>query len=187
MLYAFLAVSIALYLIFKIAPKYGHTHIFVNIGICSLFGSLSVMSCKALGMAIKMTFEGNNQFIYPVTYFFVLVVSCCVVTQINYLNKALDLFNSAIVSPIYYVMFTLLTITASMIMFKEKQTMTQVATQACGFGTIVSGTFILHSTKDMDLTGGIAGFTAKGSGPIAIRRTGNANEEELPILNERSN
>ena len=46
------------------------------------------------------------------------VVAVCVVTQINYLNRALDMFNTAIVSPIYYVMFTLLTITASLIMFQ---------------------------------------------------------------------
>ncbi len=46
------------------------------------------------------------------------VVAICVVTQINYLNRALDMFNTAIVSPIYYVMFTLLTITASLIMFQ---------------------------------------------------------------------
>lgn len=53
------------------------------------------------------------------TQFFVLkVVIICVVTQMNYLNKALDLFNTAIVSPIYYVMFTTLTILASCIMFQ---------------------------------------------------------------------
>merc|ERR1712159_424135 len=126
LLYALSAVSAALYLMFKVAPKYGKTHIFVNIGICSLFGSLSVISCKALGMAIKITFEGNNQFGYPATYFCMVVVACCVVIQINYLNKALDLFNSAIVSPIYYVMFTVLVIFASTIMFKEQQTTTQM-------------------------------------------------------------
>jgi hypothetical protein len=38
----------------------------------------------------------------------------------NYLNKSLDLFNTAIVSPIYYVMFTLLTIIASVIMFQVR-------------------------------------------------------------------
>ena len=32
----------------------------------------------------------------------------------NYLNKALDLFNTAVVTPIYYVMFTTATIAASM-------------------------------------------------------------------------
>ena len=46
------------------------------------------------------------------------IVAACVITQMNYLNRALDLFNTAIVSPIYYVMFTLLTITASMILFR---------------------------------------------------------------------
>lgn len=48
----------------------------------------------------------------------VQVVAVCVVTQMNYLNKALDLFNTAIVSPIYYVMFTTFTITASIILFQ---------------------------------------------------------------------
>ena len=46
------------------------------------------------------------------------VVAVCVVIQMNYLNKALDLFNTAIVSPIYYVMFTTFTITASVILFQ---------------------------------------------------------------------
>jgi len=48
------------------------------------------------------------------------VVAVCVVTQMNYLNKALDLFNTAIVSPIYYVMFTTLTVTANVILFQVK-------------------------------------------------------------------
>lgn len=46
------------------------------------------------------------------------VVAVCVVIQMNYLNKALDLFNTAIVSPIYYVMFTVCTILASVILFQ---------------------------------------------------------------------
>jgi hypothetical protein len=36
---------------------------------------------------------------------------------------------------------------------QDDQTSTQLATQACGFITIVSGTFLLHTTKDLDLTG----------------------------------
>jgi hypothetical protein len=43
----------------------------------------------------------------------VQVVVTCLLTQMNYLNKALDLFNTAIVSPVYYVMFTVLTICKS--------------------------------------------------------------------------
>lgn len=36
--------------------------------------------------------------------------------------QALDTFNTAVVSPIYYVMFTSLTIVASVIMFKVIRT-----------------------------------------------------------------
>jgi hypothetical protein len=50
----------------------------------------------------------------------VQIVVTCLLTQMNYLNKALDLFNTAIVSPIYYVMFTLLTIVASVLMFQVR-------------------------------------------------------------------
>ncbi|XP_025984575.1 probable magnesium transporter NIPA3 [Glycine max] len=90
----------------------------VYIGVCSLVGSITVMSVKALGIVIKLTLSGMNQLIYPQTWAFTLVVIVCVLTQMNYLNKALDTFNTAVVSPIYYVMFTTFTIVASVIMFK---------------------------------------------------------------------
>jgi len=73
---------------------------------------------QALGIALKLTFQGNNQLTDPHTLIFIVVLATCLLTQIDYLNKALDLFNTAVVSPIYYVMFTLLTITASVIMFQ---------------------------------------------------------------------
>lgn len=46
-----------------------------------------VMSVKALGIALKLTFSGTNQLIYPQTWVFVMVVIVCVLTQMNYLNK----------------------------------------------------------------------------------------------------
>ncbi|XXG41392.1 hypothetical protein AAC387_Pa01g1863 [Persea americana] len=118
-------------LIFHFAPRYGHSNVLIFTGICSLMGSLSVMSVKALGTSLKLTFEGNNQLIYPETWFFLLVVLTCVITQMNYLNKALDTFNTAIVSPIYYVMFTSLTILASIIMFKTSITRKQLRVTMC--------------------------------------------------------
>ncbi len=53
----------------------------------------------------------------------------------NYLNKALDLFNTAVVTPIYYVMFTTATIAASMIMMREQQTLAQVRLGGQGAGS----------------------------------------------------
>uniref|UniRef100_A0A7N0R8X5 Probable magnesium transporter n=1 Tax=Kalanchoe fedtschenkoi TaxID=63787 RepID=A0A7N0R8X5_KALFE len=149
--YAALVVTAVFILIIHFIPQYGQTHIMVYIGVCSLVGSLSVMSVKALGIAMKLTLSGTNQLFYPQTWAFTIVVFACVVTQMNYLNKALDTFNTAVVSPIYYVMFTSLTIVASVIMFKDwdRQNPTQIVTEMCGFVTILSGTFLLHKTKDM--------------------------------------
>ena len=71
--------------------------------------------------------------------------------QMNYLNKALDTFNTALVSPIYYVMFTVLTIVASSIMFSEyeKNTAHMVLMQACGFLVILAAVYLLHVTRDL--------------------------------------
>ncbi|XP_051146518.1 probable magnesium transporter NIPA4 [Andrographis paniculata] len=151
LLYAALVITLVLVIIFHYIPQYGQTHILFYIGVCSLVGSLSVMSVKALSIAIKLTLSGTNQLMYPQTWVFAMVVAVCVLTQMNYLNMALDTFNTAVVSPIYYVMFTSLTILASVIMFKDwdRQNPTQIITEMCGFVTILSGTFLLHKTKDM--------------------------------------
>lgn len=50
-MYLLFAIGVTLSLVFYVAPKYGTSHIFVFIGICSLVGSLSVMSCKVLTRA----------------------------------------------------------------------------------------------------------------------------------------
>ncbi|THU67708.1 hypothetical protein C4D60_Mb05t27570 [Musa balbisiana] len=151
LLYATTVLVAAFMLIFHFVPRYGQTHIMVYIGVCSLVGSLSVMSVKALGIALKLTFSGMNQLVYSQTWVFMIIVIACIITQMNYLNKALDTFNTAVVSPIYYVMFTSLTILASVIMFKDwdRQDPTQIVTEMGGFITILSGTFLLHKTKDM--------------------------------------
>ncbi|XP_019445413.1 PREDICTED: probable magnesium transporter NIPA1 [Lupinus angustifolius] len=150
-LYIVAVTILVIVLIFYFVPRYGQTHLFIYVAICSLTGSITVMSVKAVGIALKLTFEGSNQFKYFQTWFFTIVVIGCCLLQINYLNKALDTFNTAVVSPVYYVMFTTLTIFASMIMFKDwvSQNASQIATELCGFVTILSGTFLLHKTKDM--------------------------------------
>lgn len=150
LIYVAAAVSISLALIFHFEPRYGQTNILVYLGICSLMGSLTVVSIKAIGIAIKLTLEGINQFAFFQTWFFVTVAAACVVMQLNYLNKALDTFNTAIVSPIYYVMFTTLTIVASVIMFKDwsGQSASSIASEICGFIIVLSGTVILHSTRE---------------------------------------
>ncbi|CAI9106228.1 OLC1v1005338C1 [Oldenlandia corymbosa var. corymbosa] len=87
LMYVGSVVVLVFILVFYFAPQYGHTNVLVFTAICSLMGSLSVMSVKAVGTAMKLTFEGRNQLIYPETWFFMIVVAVSVITQMNYLNK----------------------------------------------------------------------------------------------------
>lgn len=144
------SLSVVVLIIFFV-PHYGRTHVMVCTSICSLVGSLTVMGVKAVGIAIKLTIEGDNQFFGPHTWFFVGVVVTCGVTQLNYLNKALDVFDTAVVSLIYYVMFTSLTILASVIMFKnwQGQAASTIISEMCGFFIILCGMTLLLATKGL--------------------------------------
>ncbi|OIV89825.1 hypothetical protein TanjilG_29917 [Lupinus angustifolius] len=146
------AIAVVLILVLYFAPRYGQTNILVYIGICSLVGSLTVMSVKAIGIAIKLSFEGANQTFYFQTWIFAVVGITCIVVQLNYLNMALDNFNTAVVSPIYYALFTAFTILASAIMFKDYygQSISSIISALCGFITVLSGTLVLHNTREPD-------------------------------------
>ncbi|XP_009759251.1 putative magnesium transporter NIPA6 [Nicotiana tabacum] len=152
LIYVAATLSMVLALILHFEPRYGQTNILVYLGICSLMGSFTIVSIKAIGIAIKLTLEGISQVACPQTWFFLTIAVICVITQLNYLNKALDTFNTAIVSPIYYVMFTTMTIIASAIMFKDwaGQNVSDIVSEICGFITVLSGTIMLHVTREQE-------------------------------------
>jgi hypothetical protein len=85
--YAAIAVGVSLFLMLYCAPQCGQTNIIVYVGICSVIGSLTVMSIKAVGIAIKLTIEGINQAGYFQTWVFAVVSATCIVIQLVYLNK----------------------------------------------------------------------------------------------------
>ncbi|ANB15347.1 hypothetical protein AWJ20_2974 [Sugiyamaella lignohabitans] len=138
-----------LVMIYKVAPKYGRRNPMVYVSICSTVGSVSVMSIKGFGIAVKLTLQGNNQFTHPSTYVFAIVVGLCIVTQMNYFNKALDQFDTSIVNPLYYVTFTTATLCASFILFKGFNTSNAVNTISliCGFLIIFSGVYLLNVSR----------------------------------------
>jgi drug/metabolite transporter (DMT)-like permease len=145
-----LAVSVfAVVMIYKVAPLYGRKNPMIYVSICSTVGSVSVMSIKGFGIAVKLTFGGNNQFTHPSTYVFAIVVAVCIITQMNYFNKALDQFDTSIVNPLYYVTFTTCTLCASFILFKGFNTTNAVNTISliCGFLIIFSGVYLLNISR----------------------------------------
>jgi hypothetical protein len=83
-------------MIYRVAPVYGKKNPLIYISICSTVGSVSVMSIKGFGIALKLTFAGSNQFSHPSTYVFAIVVVVCILVQMNYFNKALDQFSTSL-------------------------------------------------------------------------------------------
>lgn len=92
LLFCFAVAIFAVTMIYKIAPKYGKKNPLIYLSICSTVGGVSVMSVKAFGIAVKLTIAGNNQFTHPSTYVFIILCSVCIMTQMNYFNKALSQF-----------------------------------------------------------------------------------------------
>ncbi|XP_034860919.1 magnesium transporter NIPA3 isoform X2 [Mirounga leonina] len=152
--FAVIIIVISLVLILIVAPKKGQTNILVYISICSLIGAFSVSSVKGLGIAIKELLEWKPVYKHPLVFVLLAVLVLSVTTQINYLNKALDTFNTSLVTPIYYVLFTSMVVTCSAILFQEWYGMKagDIIGTLSGFFTVINGIFLLHAFKHTDIT-----------------------------------
>lgn len=73
--------------------------------------------------------------------------------QVNYLNKSLDTFNTLLVYPIYYVLFTSVVLSTSIILFQEWRSMAavDVVTIVGAFSVIVVGVAMLHLFKELQV------------------------------------
>ncbi|SCW01711.1 LAFE_0E05578g1_1 [Lachancea fermentati] len=170
----------ALFMISRVVPTYGTKNPMVYISICSTVGSISVMAIKAFGIALKLTLSGNNQFTHLSTYIFIVVVAVCIMTQMNYFNKALDQFDTSIVNPLYYVTFTTATLTASFILYRnfDESDSKDSVSLICGFLIIFAGVYLLNlarkknheklfshqnDVENIPLDNSVGGFTVRKS------------------------
>ncbi|KAF9422625.1 hypothetical protein BGZ94_008533 [Podila epigama] len=149
LVYMSLVIVASLGIIWKVAPKYGKKHLLVYITICSLIGSLSVVATQGLGAAIVLNItKGIPQFDHWFIYVTMVFVVCTLVVEINYLNKALNLFNTAMVTPVYYVFFTSATLVASVILFQGfSASAGSIMTVVMGFFVICAGVILLQTSK----------------------------------------
>ncbi|KAJ6663301.1 hypothetical protein lerEdw1_010437 [Lerista edwardsae] len=175
--FAVCVVVSSLLLIFVAGPRYGQSNVLVYVLLCSAVGSLSVSCVKGLGIALKELAAGKPVWNEPLGWVLLVGLVVCVSIQINYLNKALDIFNTSVVTPIYYVLFTTAVMTCSAILFKEWQhlVLMNIVGTISGFLTIVFGIFLLHAFRDVPFTPNLLPlFLRQGrtDARTAARRTG---------------
>ncbi|PCH44819.1 DUF803-domain-containing protein [Wolfiporia cocos MD-104 SS10] len=166
MMYCFTVLVFSVIMIYGVVPKYGRSNPLVYISICSLVGSVSVMAIKGFGVAVKLTFAGNNQFTHPSTYIFGIVVVGCILVQMNYFNKALDTFSTNVVNPMYYVGFSTATIVASVILFQGFNTddPANSISLLAGFITTFLGVHLLEISRKPETLPTVNGHSALESG-----------------------
>ncbi|POR36009.1 Magnesium transporter NIPA2 [Tolypocladium paradoxum] len=129
-------------------PRWGNKNMLVYISICSWIGGLSVVSTQGLGAAIIAWIGGKPQYKEWFLWVLFVFVIGTLVTEIIFLNKALNIYNAAVVTPTYYVYFTSTTIITSAILFRGfKGTPTSIVTVVMGFLTICSGVVLLQLSK----------------------------------------
>ncbi|GAA5995291.1 uncharacterized protein JCM10292_005082 [Rhodotorula paludigena] len=149
MFYCFFVLTFSLYMIYRVAPKHGTSNPLVYVSICSLVGSVSVMAVKGFGVALKLTFAGNNQLWRAGTWIFAFTVAGCIAVQMNYFNKALDIFPTTVVNPSYYVFFSSSTLIASVILFRGLNSSGAKDTFSllCGLFIISLGIYLLNLSR----------------------------------------
>ncbi|KAK5076624.1 hypothetical protein LTS08_005794 [Lithohypha guttulata] len=131
-----------------VGPRYGKKSMFVYLSVCSFIGGLSVVATQGLGAAVVAQASKGNQFNQWFLYVLLVFVVATLLTEIVYLNKALNIFNAALVTPTYYVFFTSTTIITSAILFRGFHgTAVTIATVVMGFLVICSGVVLLQLSK----------------------------------------
>ncbi|KAK6355038.1 hypothetical protein TWF696_004164 [Orbilia brochopaga] len=146
--YAGVVIAGCLFVIFWVAPRYGEKSMLVYLSVCSLIGGLSVVATQGLGAAVVAQAGGKPQFNNWFLYVLLVFVVITLLTEIYYLNKALNLFNAALVTPTYYVIFTSATIVTSAVLFQGfKGTGASIATVVMGFLEICTGVVLLQLSK----------------------------------------
>ncbi|KAI8099930.1 magnesium transporter, partial [Halteromyces radiatus] len=145
LVYASLVFVLSLILIFYCGPRWGKKNMLVYIFICSIIGSISVVFTQGFGSAIVYSISTANQFTNWFIYIMLLILIFTLILEIVYLNKALNLYNTALVTPTYYVIFTTMTIISSTVLFQGfTASGTDIASCIVGFLCICSGVTLLH-------------------------------------------
>ncbi|CAL1693855.1 unnamed protein product [Somion occarium] len=146
--YGGVVILIAVFLALHAAPKWGKKSMLPYLGVCSLIGGLSVSCTQGLGACILTSIRGQNQFKNWFIYFLLFFVIVTLLTEIYYLNIALAMFNTAMVTPTYYVTFTFCTLVTSVILYQGlKASASQIVTIVLAFAVICTGIFILQMSK----------------------------------------
>jgi magnesium transporter len=98
-------------------------YVVCNVLMCGLLGCISVMSAKGVATAFTQMLKGDFVlWVGPhcwLTWILIISAIGSIVGQVQFLNRAMMAFGASEVVPVYFVIFTLSTVTAGMVLYLE--------------------------------------------------------------------
>ena len=127
-------------------------------------GAFTVTACKGLAAGLKELFTRQYSHSIWIVFLCAITIIVCVLIQMIYLNRALDLFTTPIVTTVYYVLFTTCVLTTSSILFREWHLLTLIDIIAClvGFSITICGLILINYMKTNRLSNGIQSIVMNG-------------------------
>lgn len=146
-----------IWLILYYAPRFGSKHVHIYILICSLLGAFTVTACKGLSVGLKELFTNTHTHSRWLTFTCAIIIISCVLIQMIYLNRALDLFATPIVTTVYYVLFTTCVLITSGILFREWSQLRLIDITGClaGFAITTCGLILINYLKTNSPSGNV--------------------------------
>lgn len=120
---------------------------FLYISISGIIASFTTLFAKSFGEMVEMTINGDNQFLYGITYLFFLLIIFNTFGQIYWLWRALRHYDALLCIPLFYVCWTLFSNINAGIYFKDFEhfTKSQFKGFLIGWVLILVGTGFLAS------------------------------------------
>ena len=124
--------------------------------LCGCAGAMTVAAAKAVFQVLSQSFAGNLAMLARpdicwLTYVTIIVAVGSIVSQVKYLNEALKYHGSSRVVPVYYVTFTVVTMSAGMTFFQELDFdpfLQSVALFAVGLAFAFGGVWLINSLAE---------------------------------------
>ncbi|EGO27484.1 hypothetical protein SERLADRAFT_446715 [Serpula lacrymans var. lacrymans S7.9] len=121
----------------------GRKVVLVDIGLCAIFGGFTVLATK--GVSTLLTKEWGKMFMEWICYPILAVLIITGILQVRYLNRALKRFDSKLVIPTHFVLFTLSAVIGSAVLYGDfkRATFHQMVTFLYGCGATFLGVFVI--------------------------------------------
>lgn len=141
--YSILSLIVSILLAIISEGNKGCEWVWVDVGLCAVFGGYTVLATK--GLSTLLSLELIGMFKEWITYPLIIVLLGTGILQIRYLNRALMNFDSKIVIPTQFVFFNLTAIVGSAILYRDFEHVDfhTFLTFVYGCATTFIGVFIL--------------------------------------------